>query len=100
MTPESFVALFGAILSLVFGYFPWVKDWFEKLDPVFKPLVNAGLLLVLALGLVGFSCLGWVSFFACSSAGVLEALELWFVALVGNQLAYQVLVRQPKQKKA
>lgn len=97
MTPEGLVALLGAILSLVFAYFPWVKTWFENLPSVYKPLLNAGLLLLLVAVLFGLSCAGLVSYFACTTAGALAALELWFIALVGNQLAYQILVRQPKQ---
>ena len=99
MTPEELIALTGAILALIFAYFPWLKDWFEGLSSVWKPLVNAGVLLVIALGLVGASCLGVVDYFQCSLLGVMDALKLWFLALIGNQLAYQVFVRQFKQRK-
>ncbi len=98
MTPEILVALFGTILSLVFAYFPWVKQWFEALDPVYKPLLNAGLLLVLAYALYGLSCAGVVSYFACTAQGALDALVVWFYAIVANQVAYQVLVRQPTRQ--
>jgi len=100
MTPELLVALTGAVLSLLFAYFPWVKDWFDNVPSIWKPLLNAGILLVVALGLVGASCLGFVDYFACSLAGVYEAVMLWIIALVGNQLAYQVLVRQVQQRQA
>ena len=99
MTPEQLVALLGAVLAFVFGYFPWIKDWFEGLSSVWKPLVNAGFLLVLALALVGFSCGGFVDYFACRWDGVIAALIVWVKALLVNQLAYAVGVRQFKQKK-
>jgi len=99
MTPEQLALLLGAILSLVFAYFPWVKDWFDGLDSVWKPLLNAGLLLVLALALVGLGCLDLVDYFACSQSGLLEALIVWLLALIGNQAAYLAFVRQIKQKK-
>ena len=95
VTSEILVALFGTILSLVFAYFPWVKQWFEALDPVYKPLLNAGLLLVLAYALYGLSCAGVVSYFACTGQGAIDALVVWFYAIVANQLTYQVAVRQP-----
>ena len=98
MTPEQLVVLLGAVLSLVFAYFPWVKDWFEGLDSVWKPLLNAGLLLVLALALVGLGCLNVVDYFECSTAGVIEALIVWLFAVVANQATYAVVVRQIKQK--
>lgn len=97
MTPEGLVALLGAALAVFFAYFPGVKDWFDKLDSRWKPLLNAGLLLVLVLALVGLGCIGIVNYFACSWAGVMDAVLLWVYALVGNILGYQVLVRQFKQ---
>ena len=99
MSPEELVALLGAVLAFVFGYFPWIKDWFDGLSSVWKPLVNAGLLLVVALGLVGLSCTGFANYFACDTSGVLAALVLWVKALLINQLAYQVGVRQFKRIK-
>jgi len=99
MSPEELVALLGAVLAFVFGYFPWIKDWFEGLSSVWKPLVNAGFLLVLALALVGFSCGGFVDYFACGWDGVIAALIVWVKALLVNQLAYAVGVRQFKQRK-
>jgi hypothetical protein len=95
VTPEILIALLGAILSLVFAYFPWLKDWFEALNPVYKPLLNAGLLLVLVYALFGLSCAGIVTYFACTGQGALDALVIWFYAIVANQTAYQILVRQP-----
>ena len=100
MSPEQLVALFGAVLAFAFGYFPWLKDWFEGLSSVWKPLVNAGLLLVLALALVGLSCGGFVDYFACGVEGVLAALILWVKALLINQLTYTVFIRQYKQRGA
>jgi hypothetical protein len=98
MTPELLVALVGAVLSLLFAYFPWLKEQFDKVPSVWKPLLNAGILLVVALGLVGASCLGIVDYFACSLTGVLDAVWLWIIALVGNNLTYQYLVRQKTQQ--
>lgn len=98
MSPEELVALLGVILSLVFAYFPWIKDWFDGLDSVWKPLLNAGLLLVLALGLVGLGCLDLAYYFECSQAGVIEALKVWVMAVIANQATYAVAVRQFKQR--
>jgi len=98
MTPEALALLLGAILSLVFAYFPWVKNWFEGLDSVYKPLLNAGLLLVLAAALVGLGCVDIVNYFACTQAGLIKALTVWVLALIGNQLTYVAGVRQFKQR--
>ena len=98
MTPELLVALAGAVLSLLFAYFPWLKGWFDTVPSVWKPILNAGVLLVVALGLVGASCLGIVDYFVCTWTGVLDAVWLWIFALVGNNLTYTYLVRQKKQQ--
>ena len=96
MSPAQLAALLGSILALVFAYFPWVKDWFDGLDSKVKPLLNAGLLLVLALALVGASCTGAVSYFECSTAGVVRAIMVWLLAVAVNQGSYAALVRQRK----
>jgi hypothetical protein len=75
-----------------------VKDWFEGLDSVWKPLLNAGLLLILSLALVGLGCLNFVDYFACTTEGLIEALIVWLFAVVANQATYAVVVRQIKQK--
>ena len=97
MTPAQLAALLGSILALVFAYFPWVKKWFDGLDSVYKPLLNAGLLLVLALVLVGLGCIDFVKYFECSQTGLIEAFMVWLLAIVSNQVTYAVAVRQFKK---
>lgn len=98
MTPELLAAIAGAVLSFLFAYFPWLKDQFDKVPGVWKPILNAGILLVVALGLVGASCLGVVTYFACSLDGVYAALYVWVLSLIGNRLAYNYGVRKFKRK--
>ena len=44
------MSLAGAILALLFGYVPGLRQWFEALDGVRKAQVMAGLLLLAAAG--------------------------------------------------
>jgi hypothetical protein len=97
MTSEGLAVLLGTLLSLFFAYVPWIKDKFDKLDSKWKPLLNAGLLLVLAAILVGLDCANVTNYFGCSQAGVIQALQVWFFAVVANQATYAVAVRQVKQ---
>jgi phosphoglycerol transferase MdoB-like AlkP superfamily enzyme len=91
---EALVALVGIVLSFVFAYFPWVKDWYESLDKRFKPLLMAGLLFVVSAGHLAFSC----SFQgACMEANISRYFWVWVMAMVANQGAYAVGVRQFKQ---
>ena len=61
MTEGNVVVLVaGAILALLFGYVPGLRQWFEALDGVRKAQVMAGLLLLAAAGGCGaarFNCL-------------------------------------------
>ncbi len=97
MTPEQLVELLAIILALVFGYFPKIKEWFDSIKPVWKPLLNAGLLLALALALVGISCLNFIVYFDCSMDGVEVAVGIWWKAILLNQFTYAIAVNYPKK---
>ena len=43
------MSLAGAILALLFGYVPGLRQWYEALEPTRKALVMAGALLALSL---------------------------------------------------
>jgi hypothetical protein len=94
-TSEFLVTLTGLVLSLFFAYFPGVKVWFDKLDPVYKPLLNLGILLLVSVGAYLYKCrLEPV----CLQANLEMAFLAFFGAVVANQTTYGVAVRQVKQK--
>ena len=97
MTPKLLVEILAGVLAFAFGYFPWLKDWFDGVPTIWKPLLNAGLLLVLALALVGGSCVGFFDYFACSWLGVIAAVKVWIAALFINQTAFALGVNLPKK---
>ena len=97
MTPELLIEILAGVLAFLFGYFPWLKDWFDGVPTLWKPLLNAGLLLVLVLALVGLKCGGFVDYFSCDQAGVIAALKVWFAALMVNQFAFAIGVNWPKK---
>ena len=87
------VLVAGAILSLLFGYVPGLRQWFEALDGVRKAQVMAGLLLLAAAGAFGASCYTpWVVV-ECTEAGFWQLVELFIMALVANQATYTLAVR-------
>ena len=95
LTSETLITLAGSVLALLFAYFPWFKDWFDALDPRWKPLLNAGILLVVDAGYLLYSCrLDW----ACVSTNLEQALVTFFAAIAANQLTYLVGVRQFKRR--
>jgi hypothetical protein len=44
MTDNIIASLAGAVLALLFGYAPGVRQWYEALEPTRKALVMAGAL--------------------------------------------------------
>ena len=95
LTSELIVTLSGVVLSLFFAYFPGVKAWFEQLDPVYKPLLNLGVLLVVATGAYLYGCRLDA---ACLSQNLEGAIFAFVGALVANQTTFQVAVKQVKRQ--
>ena len=87
------MSLAGAVLALLFGYVPGLRQWFEALDGVRKAQVMVGLLLLAAAGAFGASCYTpWVVV-ECTEAGFWQLAQLFIAALVANQAAYLIGVK-------
>ena len=41
MTPELLIETLAAVLAFAFGYFPWLKDKFDNVPTIWKPILNA-----------------------------------------------------------
>ena len=91
MTSELLASIAGIVLSLVFSYVPFAKDWFEKLDGNYKRLVMLGLLVAVALVIFGLSCANWYALVACSAVGAKALIEMVIIAAVSNQTAYMLI---------
>ena len=97
MTPDGLVTLVGVVLSLVFGYIPWVKAWYDQMDSRYKPLFMAAALLLVAFGKLAVDCHLDA---ACLAANWERVLWVWLTALVANQTTFVVAVRQSRQAAA
>lgn len=92
-TANTIVVLAGIVIPLVFAYLPWVKDWFDGLDPKLKPIINLGtLLLITVVRLLWLCQFDW----PCIQEQLPSALTALFAALVANSTTYTVAVRQFK----
>ena len=88
------MSLAGAVLALLFGYVPGLRQWFEALDGVRKAQVMAGALLVAALLLYGAACYTpWPVGVTCDEAGFWQLAQLFIAALVANQATYLIGVK-------
>lgn len=95
---ELFPYIAGVILSLAFAYIPGLKDWYDKQSGK-KALIMLGVILVVALGFFGASCVPFLVKYlnitvTCDGAGAL-AVALAFVKIViGNQATYLLAAKK------
>ena len=83
----------GVALSLIFGYVPGARQWFEALEPVRRAQVMGGLLILAALIIYGGACYTPWQAVECAEAGFWKLAELLGAALLANQAAYPLLVK-------
>lgn len=94
-TGNALVAVSGIVVSLGFAYFPWVKDWFNKLEPTQKPLANLLVLLGVAAANLVWNCkLSEV----CYQNQFPLAAGAFIAALLINQGTFQYAVKQFRKK--
>lgn len=90
MDAALLASLAGILLSLLFSYVPKLSDWFAVLEGVYKRLIMAGLLLVVAGGAFGLSCASVISAVTCDQPGALGLVKAFIAALIANQSTYMI----------
>ena len=92
MDAKMLSAVAGIVLSLAFSFGPGLKNWYEKLEGAKKSLLMAGLLLLVAGGSFGLSCIpsSPYHFFSCDIKGFWGLVDVFVAALVANQSTYLV----------
>ena len=93
MTAEQFAAITGIVTSLIFSYFPIIKDWFEGQAPNVKRLMQVAVAFIVSWAIYGLNCAGVLTGMTCDLAGALEVVWLIVAFVVANQAAYAVSVR-------
>jgi hypothetical protein len=97
---QLFVFLAGAVLSAVWTFMPGLRIKFAELPSQTKIFVNLILMILMAILMMLFTCIGWspVAGVVCSVDGGKSLIILVFMAIVGNQLTY-VASPQPEDVK-
>jgi hypothetical protein len=90
---ELIASFAGIILSLLAAYVPGFSDWFASLDGTRKRLFMLAACVASAFGIIGAGCAGWYDY-PCTDAGIKEVGGALIAALVANQAAYVMAVRQ------
>lgn len=100
MSADQLAAIAGVVLSLAFSYIPGLSDWYGALESVYKRLLMAGLLVVVACAVFGLSCGGLVAYVTCDKAGALGLVNALVAALVANQSTYLLSPQKARSNKA
>lgn len=95
-TADGLIAASGVAISLIFAYFPGVKDWFDKLDPRKKPLLN---LIALAAMDVGYLLVSCNFDLQLITQKLPEAGAVLLAALIANMTTFTYAVKQVKKAK-
>lgn len=89
LTPETLATLLGALLAVLFDWFPGLAAWFDGLGALRKRQVMAGMLALLGLGLFAGSCQGlFESGFSCAPHSLPRLLQVILLAAGVNQAAH------------
>lgn len=91
MTPEIASTIAGGVLALVFQYFPWLSDGYNKLPDDQQQLIMLGLMFLVVAGAFGLSCAGLIVVFVCAMDGAMKAFFVFFLAIGVNQGAHKIL---------
>jgi len=91
LTSDYIVLVAGAVIALVFGYFPVLNTWFAALTSEAKSGIMIGLMVLTGFGIWGAGCLGWMDTgVACTTAAIPDLIKLILLAIVGNQSANRI----------
>lgn len=95
LTPDSIVVVLGAIVSLIFTYFPKLNTWFAGLEADIKSLIMILLMVVIEGAVFVLSCILGVitSNIACASGfwNILFNMGVTLVlAIMSNQSVFSI----------
>lgn len=103
MTVETLSLAAGALLSLLFGYVPGLKGWFDAKDSTVKRLIMAGALLIVSVLVFAAGCAGLTipgAVIECSTQGVWALVQVLLLALVANQSMYSITTASSAKRAA
>lgn len=94
MSAEMLSAVAGAVLSLLFSYVPGLNVWYASLESIYKRLIMAAMLLLVAASVFGLSCTSWAAEWGievtCDQPGLQVAMQAFLFALIANQSMYLI----------
>jgi len=95
VTPDKMTAFAGIAISLLMSYTPGLNARYAALSGDWKRMIQLGLIVLAAVGIMVTSCQGWYHFVTCTPANVENIVWSVIMAAIANQTAYQ-LTPQPQ----
>jgi len=94
MTVETLAGGAGLVLSLLASYIPGWDKFYGTLEPIYKRIIMAFLLVVVSVGIFGLSCAGLGdqlgATVVCDYEGGVQLFRIFLAALVANQTTYAI----------
>jgi len=96
LTPEFLGAVVGAVLTVLFTYFPVLRTKFGELKTEQKSGIMLALLLVASVVIYLGQCVWpmWQAGLVCGQAGIWQVISIFVAAVMGNTATY-VIAPQP-----
>ena len=91
-TSESLSLVVGAVVSLLFSYFPALNTWFAAKQSSVKCLIMIGVMVVVSGSIFGLGCANIITMdgFVCAKESVMQFVSILIAAVVANQGAYMI----------
>jgi hypothetical protein len=80
----------GFVVSVLFTWVPVLGTWYYGIASKWRGLTMIGILLVVVGAIFGLSCSGLFSWVACTTASLGALVRAALIAIVTNQVTYQV----------
>lgn len=91
LNPELIVSITGAVISLVFSYFPGLRQAYASMPAELKSAIMILLMAGVVAAIVALNCSGWIQAgISCDSIGIQQVVWWYILALIANQGVYQV----------
>ena len=91
LTAELFGIIFGAVVSVLFAWTPYLRTWYAKQTEDNKKFVMLGLAALTAIVIGISSCYDLWVFTTCDKAGALHIVGVFASFLISNQTAHKVV---------
>jgi hypothetical protein len=89
---DLLLVIVGVVLSLLYSYFPGLKDWYEK-QSGYKALIMLGVIVAVSLAYFGLGCIAVLAAklgiqVACTMDGALTVALAIVKIILANQSTY------------